>query len=71
MNQGSAFDNVMMMKLLSGAVRMKHKEDCLKKTSGFSKSFKGPRNMTNNILTISVHVHFEILDNFLIPTIEI
>ena len=55
-----------------------YEDDCLKKTSRFPKSFmisdcmsfKGPIEMVIIISTINVLVYIEILDNFLISSIE-
>ena len=49
-----------MLQLLSGAIQMKHKDDCLKKTGKFQKLF----------ICHLKKQSIEILDNFLIPLME-
>uniref|UniRef100_A0A672STN9 Tc1-like transposase DDE domain-containing protein n=1 Tax=Sinocyclocheilus grahami TaxID=75366 RepID=A0A672STN9_SINGR len=58
--------------------RNRSQYDCLKKTTKFPKSFmiwgcmsgKGPGEMAILISTVNAQVYIEILDTFLIPSIE-
>uniref|UniRef100_A0A672T8Q8 Tc1-like transposase DDE domain-containing protein n=1 Tax=Sinocyclocheilus grahami TaxID=75366 RepID=A0A672T8Q8_SINGR len=75
MNHESALDKEMMLELLSGAVL----SFCLKKTTKFPNSFmvwgcsmsgKGPGEMAILTSTVNAQMYIEILDTFLIPSIE-
>ena len=62
---------------LSGAVQMKHKNECLKETNKFHKSFMILDYMTLKkieemaiITSTNAHIYIEMLENYLILSIE-
>lgn len=67
-----------MLKLLSGAIIMKPKDNCLKKAIPFPHSYmvwgclsgKGLGEMPMITSTVHAHVYIETLETFLIPLIE-
>ena len=77
MKAKSALAKAMLLECLSGSIQMKCKDDCLKKTNKFPKSFiwvcmsfKEPEEMTFITSSINEYVYIEILDNFLIPLLK-